>query len=54
MKFQLIIVFYEVYTKISYIEKACNVTRITATFYLNQLEDAETFGFRKNWQRKNI
>ena len=33
--------FYEVYTKISYIEKACNVTRITATSYLNQLEDAE-------------
>lgn len=30
--------FYEVYTKISYIEKACNVTRITATSYLNQLE----------------
>ena len=31
--------FYEVYTKISYIEKTCNVTRITATSYLNQLED---------------
>ena len=31
--------FYEVYTKISYIEKACNVTRITATSYLNQLEE---------------
>ena len=30
--------FYEVYTKISYIEKVCNVTRITATSYLNQLE----------------
>ena len=30
--------FYEVYTKISYVEKACNVTRITATSYLNQLE----------------
>ncbi len=30
--------FYEVYTKISYIEKACSVTRITATSYLNQLE----------------
>ena len=31
--------FYEVYTKIVYIEKACNVTRITATSYLNQLEE---------------
>lgn len=31
--------FYEVYTKISYIEKACDVTRITATSYLNQLEE---------------
>lgn len=31
--------FYEVYTKISYIEEACNVTRITATSYLNQLEE---------------
>ena len=31
--------FYEVYTKISYIEKVCNVTRITAASYLNQLED---------------
>lgn len=54
MKFQLIIVFYEVYTKISYIEKACNVTRITATSYLNQLEDAELLVSEKNWQRKNI
>ena len=31
--------FYEVYTKISYIETNCNVTRITATSYLNQLEE---------------
>ncbi len=31
--------FYEVYTKISYIEKACNVTRLTASSYLNQLEE---------------
>ena len=30
--------FYEVYTKIAYIEKACSVTRLTATSYLNQLE----------------
>ena len=31
--------FYEVYTKISYIERACNVTRLTASSYLNQLEE---------------
>ena len=31
--------FYEVYTKISYIEKACNVTRLTASSYLNQLKE---------------
>ncbi len=31
--------FFEVYTKISYIEKACNVTRLTASSYLNQLEE---------------
>lgn len=31
--------FYEVYTKISYIEKACDVTRLTASSYLNQLEE---------------
>ena len=31
--------FYEVYTKITYIEKACGVTRLTATSYLNQLEE---------------
>ena len=31
--------FYEVYTKISYVEKACSVTRITATSYLNKLEE---------------
>ena len=31
--------FYEVYTKISYIETNCNVTRITSTSYLNQLEE---------------
>ena len=30
--------FYEVYTKIAYIEKACSVTRLTATSYLNQIE----------------
>ena len=31
--------FYEVYTKIVYVEKACSVTRLTATSYLNQLEE---------------
>ena len=31
--------FYEVYTKIAYIERACGVTRLTATSYLNQLEE---------------
>ena len=31
--------FYEVYTKISYIEKNCGVTRLTASSYLNQLEE---------------
>ena len=31
--------FYEVYSKIAYIEKACGVTRLTATSYLNQLEE---------------
>ena len=31
--------FFEVYTKISYIEKVCNVTRLTASSYLNQLEE---------------
>ncbi len=31
--------FFEVYTKILYIEKACNVTRLTASSYLNQLEE---------------
>ena len=30
--------FYEVYTKISYVQNACSVTRLTATSYLNQLE----------------
>lgn len=31
--------FYEVYTKIPYIEKSCSVTRLTASSYLNQLEN---------------
>ena len=32
--------FFEVYTKISYIENICGVTRKTAMSYLNQLEEA--------------
>ena len=32
------ILFYEVYTKISYIQDTCGVSRITSTSYLNQLE----------------
>ena len=39
--------FYEVYTKIAYVEKTCNVTRITATSYLNQLEEAGLLEFEK-------
>ncbi len=35
--------FYEVYTKISYIEKACKVTRLTASSYLTQLEKIRAF-----------
>lgn len=49
--------FYEVYTKISYIEKACSVTRLTATSYLSQLEgvgllESEKIGREKIY--KNI
>ncbi len=49
--------FYEVYTKISYIEKTCGVTRLTATSYLNQLEkigllESEKIGREKIY--KNI
>jgi len=49
--------FYEVYTKIAYIEKACSVTRLTATSYLNQLEaigllESEKIGREKIY--KNI
>lgn len=32
--------FYEVYTKNSYVQKQCDVTRLTASSYLNQLEEA--------------
>lgn len=39
--------FYEVYTKNAYIQKACNVTRLTALSYLNQLEDAKLLSSEK-------
>lgn len=39
--------FYEVYTKNLYIQKACNVTRLTATSYLNQLEEAKLLSSEK-------
>ena len=44
--------FYEVYTKISYIEKACDVTRITATSYLNQLEEIDLLESEKIGREK--
>ncbi len=40
-------VFYEVYTRIPYIEKRCNVTRQTAATYLNSLVDAGLLEFEK-------
>lgn len=51
--------FYEVYTKISYIEKACDVTRITATSYLNQLEkigllESEKIGKEKIYKNTRL
>ena len=39
--------FYEVYTRINYIEKRCNITRQTAATYLNQLVDAELLEYEK-------
>ena len=44
--------FYEVYTKIAYIEKACGVTRLTATSYLNQLESIELLESEKIGREK--
>lgn len=44
--------FYEVYTKISYIERACDVTRITATSYLNQLEEIDLLESEKIGREK--
>ncbi len=39
--------FFEVYTRINYIENRCNVTRQTATTYLNSLVDAGLLEFEK-------
>ena len=51
--------FYEVYTKISYVEKTCSVTRLTATSYLNQLEnvgllEAEKIGREKIYKNTRL
>lgn len=39
--------FYEVYTRINYIEEKCSVTRQTASTYLNQLVDAGLLEYEK-------
>lgn len=39
--------FFEVYTRINYIESRCDVTRQTATTYLNQLVDAGLLEYEK-------
>lgn len=39
--------FYEVYTKINYIEERCNITRQTAASYLNQLVEAGLLEYEK-------
>ena len=39
--------FFEVYTKINYIEDRCGVTRQTAATYLNQLVDAGLLEYEK-------
>lgn len=39
--------FYEVYTRINYIENRCGVTRQTATTYLNSLVDNGLLGYEK-------
>lgn len=44
--------FYEVYTKIAYIEKACGVTRLTASSYLNQLEESSLLESEKIGREK--
>ena len=40
-------IFYEVYTKIPYIEKRCNITRQTAATYLNSLVDVGLLEYEK-------
>lgn len=39
--------FYEVYTRINYVENKCNVTRQTASTYLNQLTDIGLLEYEK-------
>ena len=39
--------FYEVYTRINYIEERCGVTRQTASTYLNQLVEAGLLEYEK-------
>ena len=39
--------FFEVYTRISYIEERCGVTRQTATTYLNNLVEAGLLEYEK-------
>lgn len=39
--------FYEVYTRINYIEEKCGVTRQTAATYLNQLTQAGLLEYEK-------
>ena len=39
--------FFEVYTRINYIEQSCGVTRQTAATYLNQLVDAGLLEYEK-------
>lgn len=46
--------FFEVYTKIAYVENACSVTRLTATSYLNQLEKAGLLKSEKVGREKYI
>ena len=40
-------IFYEVYTKIPYIEKRCNITRQTASMYLNKLVEVGMLEYEK-------
>lgn len=48
MKIELLYsLFFEVYTRISYIDNRCDVTRQTAATYLNSLVDAGLLEFKK-------